>query len=138
MAKAGNKATGKGKKTRQSLPPISAKLTKAHLLELLAAESGLRKAEIKRVLGALDRVIEASLGPEGGGQFTMPGLLKMMAVRRPAIKARKGINPFTGEETWFKAKPPTTGVRIRPLKKLKRFANGDASGPPSLRPFVDG
>ena len=127
MAKAaGDKATGKRKETSQPLSPIPAKLSKAQLLELLAADSGLRKAEIKRVLGALDRVIEASLGPGGGGQFTMPGLLKMTAVRRPAVKARKGINPFTGEELWFKAKPPTTGVKIRPLKKLKRLANGNA------------
>ena len=126
MAKASrNKAAGRGKKASQSLPPISAKLSKAQLLELLAAESGLRKAEIKRVLVALDSVIEASLGPEGGGQFTVPGLLKMTAVRRPAVKARRGINPFTREEIWFKAKPPTTGVKIRPLKKLKRLANGD-------------
>ena len=127
MAKASrNKAAGKGKKASQWLSPISTKLSKAQLLELLAAESGLRKSEIKRVLGALDSVIEASLGPEGGGQFMMPGLLKMTAVRRPAVKARRGINPFTGEETWFKAKPPFTGVKIRPLKKLKRLANGDA------------
>ena len=127
MAKASrNKAAGKGKKASQRLSPISTKLSKAQLLELLAAESGLRKSEIKRVLGALGCVIEASLGPEGGGQFMMPGLLKMTAVRRPAVKARRGINPFTGEETWFKAKPPFTGVKIRPLKKLKRLANGDA------------
>jgi len=126
MAKASrNKAAGNGKKAGQRLPPISAKLSKAQLLELLAAESGLRKPEIKRVLSALDSVIEASLGPEGGGQFMMPGLLKMTAVRRPAVKARRGINPFTKEETWFKAKPPSTGVKIRPLKKLKRLANGD-------------
>ena len=91
MAKASrNKVAGKAKKTNQPLPPISAKLSKAQLLELLAAESGLRKSEIKRVLGALDSVIEASLGPEGGGQFMMPGLLKMTAVRRPAVKARRG------------------------------------------------
>ena len=126
MAKASrNKAAGKGKKASQRLSPISTKLSRAQLLELLVAESGLRKSEIKRVLGALDSVIEASLGPEGGGQFMMPGLLKMTAVRRPAVKARRGINPFTGEETWFKAKPPSTGVKIRPLKKLKRLANGD-------------
>ena len=127
MAKAPrNKAAGKGKKASQRLSPISTKLSRAQLLELLVAESGLRKSEIKRVLGALDSVIEASLGREGGGQFMMPGLLKMTAVRRPAVKARRGINPFTGEEIWFKAKPPSTGVKIRPLKKLKRLANGDA------------
>ena len=127
MAKAShNKAAGKGGKASQPLPPITEQLSTAQLLELLSAESGVRKTEIKRVLGALDRVIEASLCPQGGGHFTMPGLLKMVTVRRPAVKARKGINPFTGDETWFKAKPPSTGVKIQPLKKLKRLANGDA------------
>ena len=126
MAKSSrDKAIDEGKKPAKTLPPITAKLSKAQLLELLSVDSGLRKADIKRVLGSLERVIEASMNSQGGGQFTMPGLLKMTAVRRPAIKARKGINPFTGEETWFKAKPPTTGVKIWPLKKLKRLANGD-------------
>ena len=126
MAKSSrDKAIDEGKKPAKTLPPITAKLSKAQLLELLSVDSGLRKADIKRVLGSLERVIEASMNSQGGGQFTMPGLLKMTAVRRPAIKARKGINPFTGEETWFKAKPPTTGVKIWPLRKLKRLANGD-------------
>jgi hypothetical protein len=49
--------------------------------------------------------------------------MKVTTVRRPAIKARRGINPFTKEETWFKAKPASTGVRIRALKKMKGFAN---------------
>ena len=126
MAKAsrGKKTCKEKKKERQTLSPITAKLSKTQLLEVLSADSGLHKADIKRVLGALDRVIEASMGPQGVGQFMMPGLLKMTAVRRPAVKARKGINPFTGEETWFKAKPPSTGVKIQPLKKLKRLANG--------------
>jgi nucleoid DNA-binding protein len=52
----------------------------------------------------------------------MPGLFKIQTVRKPATKARKGINPFTGEETVFKAKPARTVVKIRPLKKLKEMA----------------
>ena len=52
----------------------------------------------------------------------MPGMLKITTVSKPARKARKGINPFTGEETMFKAKPASTAVKIRPLKKLKEFA----------------
>jgi hypothetical protein len=50
-------------------------------------------------------------------------MMKITTVRKPAVKARKGINPFTGEETMFKAKPATTAVKIRPLKKMKEFAN---------------
>jgi hypothetical protein len=36
--------------------------------------------------------------------------------------ARQGINPFTGEETVFKAKPATVKVKVRPVKKLKDAA----------------
>jgi len=52
----------------------------------------------------------------------LPGLLKISAVKKPAKKARKGINPFTGEETMFKAKPASIALKIRPLKKLKEMA----------------
>jgi nucleoid DNA-binding protein len=35
------------------------------------------------------------------------------------VPARKGINPFTGQETTFKAKPARTVIKVRALKKLK-------------------
>ena len=89
----------------------------------LAGDSGLSTKEVSRVMNSLERLIEASVGPNGVGQFTLPGLLRMSTVQRPAIKARRGINPFTKKEVWFKAKPASTSVRIRPLKKLKRYAN---------------
>ena len=50
---------------------------------------------------------------------TLPGLMKIEVKRKPATKARKGINPFTGQETMFKAKPARNVVKIRPLKKVK-------------------
>ncbi len=56
------------------------------------------------------------------GEFTLPGILKITTVAKPAKKARKGINPFTGEEQMFKAKPASIGVKVRPLKKLKESA----------------
>jgi nucleoid DNA-binding protein len=46
----------------------------------------------------------------------------VQVVNKPATKARKGINPFTGEETMFKAKPARNVIKVRPLKKLKDFA----------------
>ena len=49
--------------------------------------------------------------------------MKFTTFSKPAVKARKGINPFTGEETMFKAKPASTAVKVRPLKKMKEFAN---------------
>ncbi len=35
---------------------------------------------------------------------------------------RRGINPFTREETVFKAKPARTVVKVQPLKTLKDMA----------------
>ncbi len=111
------------KKPVKKLNAVQEKLSKSQMLSLLAKESGLTTREVSRVMDSLERLIEASLCPQGMGQFTLPGLMKVTTVQRPAIKARRGINPFTKEETWFKAKPPSTGVKIRPLKKMKGFAN---------------
>ena len=107
----------------KKMKPIKAKLTKSKMSELLAEDSGVAKSDVKKVWGSLERVMEASISKRGSGQFTLPGLMKVTTVRRPAIKARRGINPFTKEETWFKAKPASTSVRIRALKKMKSFAN---------------
>jgi nucleoid DNA-binding protein len=64
--------------------------------------------------------IKKSLGGRGApGTFTIPGLLKLRVVKKPAKKARKGINPFTGEEMMFKAKPASRAVKALALKGLK-------------------
>tara|TARA_B100000900_G_scaffold343469_1_gene307189 strand:- start:789 stop:1160 length:372 start_codon:yes stop_codon:yes gene_type:complete len=107
----------------KKLKPVKSKLSKSQVFEALAEDSGMAKSEVKKVLGSLERLIEASICEQGYGQFTLPGLMKVTTVHRPAMKARRGINPFTKEETWFKAKPASTGVRIRALKKMKGFAN---------------
>ena len=51
----------------------------------------------------------------------MPGLMKIKVVRKPATKARPGINPFTGEEIMIKAKPARNVVKVTPLKNLKEM-----------------
>jgi len=116
-------AVKKSAKKASPPDPITEKLSKPEVMSWLAGDSGLSKKEVGRVMTSLERLIEASVGPRGVGQFTLPGLLQMSTVQRPAIKARRGINPFTKEEVWFKAKPASASVRIRPLKKLKRYAN---------------
>ena len=105
------------------MKPVKIKLSKPQVFEALAQDSGVAKSEVKKVWGSLERLIEASICEQGYGQFTLPGLMKVTTVRRPAIKARRGINPFTKEETLFKAKPASTSVRIHALKKMKEFAN---------------
>lgn len=122
----GKKQTGKQLEKAveaKKMKPVKTKLSKSQMFEALAEDSGVTKSEVKKVWGSLERLIEASICERGYGQFTLPGLMKVTTVRRPAIKARRGINPFTKEEIWFKAKPATTGVRIRALKKMKGFVN---------------
>ena len=115
-AKAAAKAPAKVK-------AISEKLTKTQIVGSIADNTGLTKKQVGDVIGELEKLIEGSIKKRSVGEFTIPGLMKITTVRKPAVKARKGINPFTGEETTFKAKPASTAVKIRPLKKIKEFAN---------------
>ena len=94
-------------------------MTKSEIVSGIADATGLGKKDINAVFEAMAAQIKKSLGRSGPGTYTVPGLMKLVVVRKPATKARKGINPFTGEETMFKAKPARNVVKIRPLKNLK-------------------
>lgn len=104
------------------ITPIKDKLTKTQILDQIAGSTELSRKQVSAVLDSLSDVIEAHLSKKGAGEFVLPGLLKITTVRKPATKARKGISPFTKEETVFKAKPASTSVKVRPLKKLKDMA----------------
>ena len=94
-------------------------MTKAQLLSAIAEETGLTRKQIAAVVDSLGGQIQRHVKKRGPGTFTLPGLLKIKTVRKPARKARQGRNPFTGEETTFAAKPAHTVVKIQPLKGLK-------------------
>ena len=94
-------------------------MTKTEILTALAEGTDLSKKDVASVLDELGTLIGKSLGKRGPGVFNLPGLMNVKVVRKPATKARKGINPFTQEETVFKAKPARNVVKIRPLKALK-------------------
>ena len=94
-------------------------MTKAQLLSAIAEDTGLTRKQITEVMDSLSGQILRHIKRRGPGTFTLPGLLKVKTMRKPARKARKGINPFTGEETTFAAKPAHTIVKIQPLKGLK-------------------
>ena len=93
--------------------------TKSEVVGSIADETGLSKKEVNAVFEALGKVMKKNLGGRGPGLFTVPGLMKVKVIKKPATKARKGINPFTGEETVFKAKPARKVVKVLPLKGLK-------------------
>jgi len=90
--------------------------TKAKLYAAIAEDTGLSKKEVTAVFESLKDQMERHLKPRAVGAFTLPGLAKFTVVKKPATKARKGVNPFTGEEMMFKAKPASRNVRARALK----------------------
>ncbi len=94
-------------------------MTKSEIVAGIADATGLSKKDVNSVFEALSSQISKSLGRRGPGAFTLPGLMKLTVQHKPATKARKGINPFTGEETMFKPRPARNVVKIRPLKSLK-------------------
>ena len=96
--------------------------TKTELYNSIADSTGVSKREVASVFDALSDQIKRSLSKNGPKVFTIPGLCKITVQHKPATKARKGINPFTGEETMFKAKPARNVVKVRPLKNLKDMA----------------
>ena len=107
------------KKKAKKVTASKKTMTKSEILTALAETNGFTKKEIAGLFDELASLIGKNLGRRGPGVFTIPGLSKIKVVRKPATKARKGINPFTGEETIFKAKPARNVVKIMPLKALK-------------------
>lgn len=98
---------------------IKEPMTKSQIFAHLAEQTGLSKKEVSNVFDEFGTLIERHIKRNAAGEFKVPGLMKVRVVRKPATRARKGINPFTGEETVFKAKPARNVVKIQPLKGLK-------------------
>ncbi|MGB3623720.1 MAG: HU family DNA-binding protein, partial [Ketobacter sp.] len=106
----------------RKITAVKEAMTKTQILNSIAESTELSRKQVQSVLDELGVLVESHVKPRAVGHFTIPGLMKVMVVRKPATKARKGINPFNGEETIFKAKPARNVVKVRPLKKLKDMA----------------
>jgi len=99
---------------------VSQKQTKAQIFTEISENTGVSKADVKNVFAALRNLVERHLKTRGSGQFIVPELgLKVRRVAKKATKARKGRNPFTGEEIMISAKPARKAVRATVLKNLK-------------------
>ncbi len=93
-------------------------LSKTQLIEkLVAGSDGLTKKNVKNLVEGLAGIAHKEL--KKSGAFVVPGLAKFVVVKKPATKARKGINPFTKEPTVFKAKPARKVIKARPVKAAK-------------------
>ncbi|TAH46776.1 MAG: DNA-binding protein [Dokdonella sp.] len=97
-------------------------LSKSELASHLADASGVEAKSVKAVLAALESTVLSAISKKGAQAFVLPGLLKLTAVSVPAKPKRFGKDPFTGAERWFPAKPASTKVKVRPLKKVKDAA----------------
>ncbi len=95
--------------------------TKSEVLAQISKDTDLSRKQVNAVFDSLNGIVRKSL--RSGGLFTLPGLMKMKVVKKPATKAREGTNPFTGDKMMFKAKPASKKVRIMPLKNLKAMVN---------------
>jgi nucleoid DNA-binding protein len=96
-------------------------MTKTEMIAVLAESTGLTKKQVVGLFDELSKLIEKELGDEGAGTVNLSTLLKIKVARKPATPERKGINPFTKEETVFKAKPAKNVVKLVPLRGLKEL-----------------
>ncbi len=117
MAKKKTKKKTTKRKSSTELKPR----TKSQIFGEISDKTGLSRKEVSGVFEEMSGLIKKDLGRRGPGAFTVPGLMKIVKVHKPRRAARKGINPFTGEEMMFKAKPAHSIVRVRPLKNLKEM-----------------
>ena len=94
-----------------------AKMTKNQLIDAIAEATQVSKGDVKSVVEQMAVVGYKELNE--GGEFVIPGFVKMTVVNKPATEARSGINPFTKEPMEFAAKPASKSVRARPIKAIK-------------------
>ncbi len=92
------------------------------MVRLISEATELTRTDVSNVLDCLEQIIAGHLKRGAAGVFKLAGLLKVELKRKPATKARKGRNPFTGAEIMIKAKPARNVVKVRALKKLAEMA----------------
>ncbi|MFT3773555.1 MAG: HU family DNA-binding protein [Minicystis sp.] len=93
-------------------------ISKSALINAVVESTGdVSRKQVKAILDALSDVAYKEL--KKSGVFTLPGFAKFRVVKKPATKARQGINPFTKQPTTFAAKPASKSVRARPIKAIK-------------------
>lgn len=91
-------------------------LTQAQLVALLADTAEISKKQSKLVLETLQTAIVKN------DKVATPFGIFVKKVK-PARPARKGKNPFTGEEIMIKARPKTTEAKFRANKATKELMN---------------
>lgn len=110
---------GKKSASKARSPAIKTRMSKTAILTEIAERTELSRKQVAAVFDELEVLIERHIKKNGAGEFTLPGLLKIRSVKRPATKKRMGRNPATGEEIVIGPKPASIRVRATALKRLK-------------------
>ena len=94
-------------------------MSKSELIQKISEHhpNNITRTDVRGVIESLAEIGYKEL--KRTGTFFVPGFAKFVVVKKPATKARKGINPFTKEPTIFKAKPARKIIRARPAKAAK-------------------
>jgi nucleoid DNA-binding protein len=103
--------------TKSKAAPAPKAPTKSEIMAQMSTDTGISKKDAGGVLASISGMMGKSL--KKTGVFVIPGLMKVKVITKPATKARKGVNPFTGAEMMFKAKPARKVVKVLALKALK-------------------
>jgi nucleoid DNA-binding protein len=105
----------------KNVPAARKPMKKTEIMVALSEATGLTKQQVASLFDELAKLIAKNLGGDGPGAFAIPGLMQIKAVHKAATPERKGLNPFTKQETVFKAKPARSVVKVVPLKGLKEM-----------------
>lgn len=112
------KARKKAKVTAvKKVPSVTKSYTKTELINSVVKGTELPKKKVVEVFETLQAIMHGHA--KAGHAFSFPGVFKVTVVKKAATKSRKGINPFTGEPTIFKAKPARKVIKIKPLRRMK-------------------
>ncbi len=106
----------------RKITAISDRYSKTQIISELASNTNMTRRQVNSVLEELSILIQRHVKKRSVGEFVLAGLIKIHTVKRPAKKSYKGINPFTGKQTTFKARPASVAVKVHALKGLKDMA----------------
>lgn len=119
---AAKKSVARKAVAKKPVTAVRERFSKTQIISELAANTDMTRKQVNSVLDELAVLIERHVKKRSVGEFVLAGLIKIHTVKRPAKKAYKGINPFTGKETTFKARPASVAVKVHALKGLKDMA----------------
>jgi nucleoid DNA-binding protein len=106
------------KKKAFKITPATKRRSRGDVIKQIALANDLKTGKVRDVFATLTSLMAADLGKNGCGEFNFNGLMKLKSVKKPATPARKGRNPFTGQDIMIKAKPASRKVRVRALRTL--------------------